>query len=88
MSRKQIATIEEKYLNTKYFSISLSCVSKKKILEAYYETLEDFIVIVGGFVQYYSIIKHGEDYLKNNYLLFKEKSLCIFYASILTFILE
>lgn len=69
----EIATIEEKYLNTKYFSISLSCVSKKKILEAYYETLEDFIVIVGGFVQYYSIIKHGEDYLKNNYLLFKEK---------------
>lgn len=48
----ELASIESKYFRKKLFSRSLSCFSKKSILESYYEALEDFVVIFSGTFEY------------------------------------
>ena len=70
----EIATIEERYFKTKLFEKSLQCPSKRAIFEAYNETLEDFLVVLGGFVQYFDIIKEDKFiFVDNLHKIFKEK---------------
>lgn len=70
----EIATIEDRYFKTKLFEKSLQCPSKRALFEAYNETLEDLLVILGGFVQYFDIIKEDRNsFINNIHQIFKEK---------------